>query len=97
MVQEVEAFAPIREEGESAAELAAPSPPPRLRLQLATSVPAAFLDELREVVGHFPGRHELVLEVGGRTLVLGPDFRVTDSSAFRADVVTLAGGGLSVA
>jgi DNA polymerase III subunit alpha len=97
VVQEVEAFEPAREEVESAAQLAAPSPPPRLRLQLTASVPAAFLDELREVVTHFPGRHELVLEVGERTLVLGPDFRVTDSSAFRADVMTLAGGGLSVA
>jgi DNA polymerase-3 subunit alpha len=97
VVQEVAAFEPSPEEVASAAALAAPSPPPRLRLQLAASVPAAFLDELREVVGHFPGGHELVLEVGERTLVLGPDFRVTDSSAFRADVVTLAGGGLSVA
>jgi hypothetical protein len=48
------------------------------------------------VVSHFPGRHELVLEVGERRLVLGPDYRVADSSAFRADLATLAGGRLSV-
>jgi hypothetical protein len=29
-------------------------------------------------------------------LVLGPDYRVANSSAFRADVASLAGGELSV-
>jgi hypothetical protein len=65
-------------------------------LQLAASVPAAFLDDLKDLVSHFPGRHELVLEVGERMLVLGPDYRVSDSSAFRADVASLASGELSV-
>jgi hypothetical protein len=59
-------------------------------------VPAAFLDDLKDLVSHFPGRHELVLEVGERMLVLGPDYRVSDSSAFRADVASLASGELSV-
>jgi DNA polymerase-3 subunit alpha len=96
VVQEVERFEPTPEEIESAAAEVAPSPPPRLRLQLAATVPAAFLDELKEVVSHFPGRHEVVLEVGERMLVLGPDYRVADSGAFRADVASLAGGALSV-
>jgi len=96
VVQEVEPFEPTPEEIETAAARSAPSPLPRLRLQLAATVPAAFLDELKEVVGHFPGRHELVLEVGERMLLLGPDYRVADSSAFRADVSSLAGGALTV-
>ncbi len=98
VVQEAEPFAPTPEEVERASAHAAKaaSPPARLRLQLAAAVPAAFLDDLKDLVSHFPGRHELVLEVGERMLVLGPDYRVTDSSAFRADVTSLAGGELSV-
>ncbi|MDQ4129736.1 MAG: OB-fold nucleic acid binding domain-containing protein, partial [Actinomycetota bacterium] len=100
VVQEVEPFEPSLEEVERAsaeeAETAA-VPPPRLCLQLEASVPAGFVDDLKEVVSHFPGRHELVLCVGDRTLVLGPSFCVADSSAFRADVASLAGGGVSVA
>ena len=98
VVQEAEPFAPSSEEVERAIAQAArtASPPTRLRLQLAASVPAAFLDDLKDLVSHFPGRHELVLEVGERMLVLGPDYRVSDSSAFRADVASLASGELSV-
>jgi DNA polymerase-3 subunit alpha len=98
VVQEAERFEPTPEELERAAQAAVvpASPPGRLRLQLGASVPAAFLEDLKEVVSHFPGRHELVLEVGERTLVLGPEYRVADSSAFRADVASLAGGSLSV-
>jgi len=95
VVQEVEPFEPTPEEIEAASVQAPPSPP-RLRLQLVDTVPAAFLEELKEVVSHFPGRHELVLEVGERMLVLGPDYRVADSSAFRADVSSLARGALTV-
>jgi len=100
VVQEVEPFDPSTEEVERAAAeeaQAAAAPPPRLRLQLETTVPVAFLDDLKEVVSHFPGRHELVLCIGERTLVLGPGFCVSDSSAFRADLTSLAGGGVSVA
>ena len=97
VVQEVEPFAPSPDEVDRAsAQAARASTPARLRLQLAAAVPAAFLDDLKDLVSHFPGRHELVLEVGERMLVLGPDYRVTDSSAFRADVASLAGGELSV-
>ncbi|HEV2771978.1 MAG TPA: DNA polymerase III subunit alpha [Thermoleophilaceae bacterium] len=100
VVQEVEPFEPSPQEVERAtveeAEVAAAAPP-RLCLQLEASVPAAFVDDLKEVVSHFPGRHELVLCVGDRALVLGPSFCVADSSAFRADVASLAGGGVSVA
>ncbi|MDQ3356274.1 MAG: OB-fold nucleic acid binding domain-containing protein, partial [Actinomycetota bacterium] len=98
VVQEADPFEPSPEEVERASAQAArtASPPTRLRLQLAASVPAAFLDDLKDLVSHFPGRHELVLEVGERMLVLGPDYRVSDSSAFRADVASLASGELSV-
>jgi DNA polymerase III subunit alpha len=97
VVQEAEQFEPSAEEL-AAAQVSSEvvSAPARLRLQLGAGVPAAFLEDLKEVVSHFPGRHELVLEVGERSLVLGPDYRVADSSAFRADVATLTGGRLSV-
>jgi DNA polymerase III subunit alpha len=96
VVQEAELFEPSAEELAARDSAEAASAPARLRLQLGAAVPAAFLEELKEVVSHFPGRHELVLEVGERRLVLGPDYRVADSSAFRADLATLAGGRLSV-
>jgi DNA polymerase-3 subunit alpha len=98
VVQDAEPFEPSPDEVEQAGAKAAAraSSPERLRLQLASGVPAAFLDDLKDLVSHFPGRHELVLEVGERMLVLGPDYRVANSSAFRADVASLAGGELSV-
>jgi len=99
VVQEVDPFEPSPDEVERAAakETEGATPPSRLCLQLEASVPAAFVDDLKEVVSHFPGRHELILCVGDRTLVLGPSFCVADSSAFRADVASLAGGRVSVA
>ncbi|MDP8943583.1 MAG: DNA polymerase III subunit alpha [Actinomycetota bacterium] len=96
VVQEAEPFEPGAEEVERAArEAAAAAPPGRVRLQLDPQVPASFLDELKDVVRHFPGRQEVLLEVGERRLVLGAEYRVTDSSAFRADVAALAGGAVA--
>ncbi len=93
VVQEVEPFEPSREEVERArAEAAAPVVPKQIRLKVGAGVPAGFLDELKDVVGHFPGDHEILLEVGERRLVLGPDYRVSDSGACRADLAALARG-----
>ena len=49
----------------------------RLTLHVSPGVPEGFLEELREVVCHHPGEHELLLAVGERRLVLGEDFRVS--------------------
>jgi DNA polymerase-3 subunit alpha len=93
VVQDVEAFEPTVEEIEEAREAAANAPPPRSRrltLTVDRTVPASFLEDLRELVSHHPGDHELELRVGERRLVLGPDFRVSPSH-FRADLGSLPG------
>ncbi len=98
VVQEVEAFEPTPEEVESArAEAAAPRPPKLVKVRVDPGVGETFLDELKDVVRHFPGDHELLLEVGERRLVLGPDYRVAASSACRADLAALAGVEASLA
>jgi DNA polymerase-3 subunit alpha len=97
VVHEAEVFEPSDEEVATAAEQAsrvAAAPPDRLRLTLDPGVPASFLDELREVVRHFPGSQELLLLVGERRLVLGPEFRVADSSALRADLAARCAGAV---
>ena len=94
VVHEVEPFEPSTEEVESAAagaEAALAAPTPRITLDLDSDVSDGFLDELKDVVRHFPGEHELALRVGERCLVLGPDFRVSASNACRADLAALAG------
>src|SRR4051794_28350361 len=93
VVQDVEAFEPTPEEIESARELAANAPPPpsrRLTLSVPGTVPASFLEDLRELVSHHPGDHELELRVGPRRLLLGEQFRVSPSH-FRADLASLPG------
>jgi DNA polymerase-3 subunit alpha len=90
VVQEVEAFEPTPEDVEKAREEAANAPPPiarRITLELATSVPVAFLEDLKERVAHHPGDHELELLVGERRLVLGDAFRV--SPRFKTDIEDL--------
>ena len=92
VVQEVEAFEPTPDEIERArANAATPRPPKQVKVRVDPAVADSFLDELRDVVRHFPGDHELLLEVGERRLVLGPDYRVAASSACQADLEALAG------
>src|SRR4051794_9225930 len=93
VVQDVEAFEPSVEEIEEAREIAANAPPPplrRLTLSVPGTVPASFLEDLRELVSHHPGDHELELRVGPRRLLLGEDYRVSPSH-FRADLASLPG------
>jgi DNA polymerase-3 subunit alpha len=98
VAQDVELFEPTREEVELAAEQALVEPvAKRLTLHVAPGVPDSFLEELREIVGHHPGEHELLLAVGARRLVLGADFRVSADSACRSELGGLQGAARVVA
>ena len=90
VVQEVEPFEPTPEEV-ARAEAAAGEPEVarQVVLQVPPGAPESFLDELKDVVRHFPGDHELRLEVGRRVLVLGRDYRVCGTPACRADLQAL--------
>jgi DNA polymerase III subunit alpha len=102
VAQEVQPFEPTPEEVLRAAEQAAAEPPApngggRLTLHVSPGVPASFLDELKEVVGHHPGGYELLLAVGGRRLLLGAEFHVSADSACRAELAGLQGASRVVA
>jgi DNA polymerase-3 subunit alpha len=89
VVQDVEVFEPTPEEVEEAREQEANAPlasPKRVTLSVPGDLPETFLDELKDVVHHFPGDHELALRVGERLLVLGPDYRVSACAQFHADI-----------
>ncbi|HEX8066224.1 MAG TPA: DNA polymerase III subunit alpha [Thermoleophilaceae bacterium] len=91
VVQEAEVFDPTPEEVEEARERAgAILAPPRLTLRVPAGIDAGWLEELKEVVSHNRGDHELVLRVGERTLVLGEQYRVSPSR-FRAELDALPG------
>ena len=91
VAQDIEVFDPTHEEVEAARAAAIPSgPPPRVTLKLAPSIPASFLDDLKELAVHNRGDHELALLVGDRTLILGEQYRVAPAR-FRADLDGLAG------
>jgi DNA polymerase-3 subunit alpha len=92
VAQDVEAFEPTPEEVLQAAELATHEPVVRrLNIQVSPDVPDTFLEDLREVVSHHRGDHELLLTVGERQLLLGPEFRVSADGACRAELAGLTG------
>jgi DNA polymerase III subunit alpha len=98
VAQQVEPFEPTEEELLRAAEQAVvEAVVRRLTLHVNPGVPDGFLEDLKEVVGHHPGDHELLLAVGERRLVLGPDFRVSASSACRSELSGLHGAARVVA
>jgi DNA polymerase-3 subunit alpha len=97
VAQEVEAFEPTAEEVLAATETAAEPIVRRLTIQVAPGVPESFLEDLREVVSHHRGDHELMLEVGERRLLLGPDWRVSADGACRAELAGLTGASRLVA
>ncbi|HEX8075228.1 MAG TPA: DNA polymerase III subunit alpha [Thermoleophilaceae bacterium] len=91
VAQEVEVFEPTADEVERARIEAVPAgPAPRVTLRLAESIPASFLDDLKELAAHNKGDHELALRVGDRTLVLGDQYRVSPTR-FRSDLDGLPG------
>jgi DNA polymerase-3 subunit alpha len=98
VAQDVEAFEPSPEEVLRAIE-SAPQEPVlrRLAIHVAPGVPDTFLEDLKEVVSHHRGDHDLLLFVGERRLLLGPDFRVSADGACRAELAGLTGASRLVA
>jgi DNA polymerase III subunit alpha len=93
VVQEVEIFEPTEEEIERAREEAAVAGPARrIVLSVPGGVSETWLDEFKAVVRHNRGDHEVMLQVGERSLMLGEDYRVAPSSAFRTEVANLSSG-----
>src|SRR4029450_1993829 len=98
VAQEVEAFEPSAEEVLRAAE-AAPLEPvvQRLTIHVSAGVSEGFLEDLKDVVSHHPGDHELLLAVGERRLLLAPARRVVAHGACRAELAGLTGASRLVA
>ncbi|HEY6780427.1 MAG TPA: OB-fold nucleic acid binding domain-containing protein, partial [Thermoleophilaceae bacterium] len=98
VAQDVEPFAPSAEEVLRATEEAVAEPiAKRLTLHVSPGVSESFLEELREVVVNHPGDHELLLAVGERRLLLGPDFRVAASGPCQAELGQLQGAARVIA
>ncbi|MFL6039867.1 MAG: DNA polymerase III subunit alpha [Gaiellales bacterium] len=93
VVQEAEVFEPTEEEvAQARDEAAAQGPARRITLSVPAGVSEAWLDEFKAVVRHNRGDHEVMLQIGERQLVLGDDYRVSPSSAFRTEVASLSSG-----
>ncbi|MFL5826683.1 MAG: DNA polymerase III subunit alpha, partial [Thermoleophilaceae bacterium] len=92
VVQSVEVFEATAEEIEKAeadAANMAPPAPKRISLDVPGSVAESFLEELLDVVRHHPGDYEVCLKVGARSLLLGPDHRVSGSNSCRSELENL--------
>jgi DNA polymerase-3 subunit alpha len=93
VAQEVTVFEPDNEEIERARRAAEKaSAPKRVRLVVTSEAPATFLEELMHVVKNFPGRDELMLQIGERSLLLGEQFRIEAVHA-RHELAQLPGAG----
>jgi DNA polymerase-3 subunit alpha len=102
VVQEARRFEPTEAEVERAREQARAIPvgPPPVRLRLdATALPASVIDDLKELISLNPGESDVVLDLrtsrGQRMLKLGPEFRVSaTSAALRAGLDHLLGAAM---
>jgi DNA polymerase III subunit alpha len=98
VVQDVEVFEPSHEEVEDAkreaASLAA-APPKRVTVNVSGDLPVHFVQDLKDLVHHHRGEYELMLRIGERSLLLGPDFRVADSASFRSELEELTGARIA--
>ncbi len=92
VAQDVEPFEPSAEEVLRATEEAVAEPTvKRLTLHVSPGVPESFLEDLRDVVGQHRGDYELLLAVGERRLLLGPDYRVSATGPCQAELGQLQG------
>ncbi len=93
VVQSAETFAPSEQEVADAhaasVRAAKPARPVCLRIDTA-KLPASAIDELKHVIGNFPGPAEVVLEMdtttGPRRLRLGEAYRVEPTPTLRAEL-----------
>ncbi|HEX2088180.1 MAG TPA: OB-fold nucleic acid binding domain-containing protein, partial [Solirubrobacteraceae bacterium] len=98
VVQKVEPFRPTEEEVEKAREELSRrhiGPIPfHLRVDAAL-LPATAIEELKEILGNFPGESEVVVEMatsaGRRTLRLGPSYRVSVNASLKAELDHILG------
>jgi DNA polymerase-3 subunit alpha len=98
IVQTAECFEPSQEEVETAREAAAKvalgPEPMQVRLD-AARLPATIIEELKHVLGNFPGDSEVVLAIetsaGPRLLRLGDEFKVAPTSSLRAELEHILG------
>ncbi|HEX8208492.1 MAG TPA: OB-fold nucleic acid binding domain-containing protein, partial [Solirubrobacteraceae bacterium] len=98
VAQKIEPFRPTDEECEKAKEEVAKMQigpiPFRLRVDAAL-LPASAIDELKEILGNFPGESDVVLEMatsaGRRTLKLGPSYRVSVNASLKAELDHILG------
>jgi DNA polymerase-3 subunit alpha len=100
IAQSVDRFTPTPAEVEKAREqmkakaLKAAPVPMRVLLD-ATNLPASVIDDLKHLLGSFPGESEVVLELktttGARRLRLGEDFRVAPTPTLRAELEHVLG------
>jgi DNA polymerase-3 subunit alpha len=97
VAQSVDPFRPDPEElaRARAAALEAANPKP-LHVRLGDGCRfAAVLEDLKHVLGTFPGRSEVVIELSeGRRVRLGSEFRVDASPGLRAELEHLLGGAV---
>jgi DNA polymerase-3 subunit alpha len=93
VVQEAEVFEPTEEEVARAREEAAVAAPARrITLNVPAGVSEGWLDDFKAVVRHNRGDHEVMLQIGERSMLLGEDYRVAPSTRFRHEVSELASG-----
>ncbi len=96
VVHEAEAFEPTVDELGAARARAARERPARIQLQVdAAEFAPGLVDQLKTVFESHPGETDVILEMttrdGVRRLRFGPDYRVTSSSALRAELDALLG------
>ena len=100
MAQTVEPFEPTerRSSGRSARPTRRVGPPP-LMLRLGGPSAASAIDDLKDLLGSFPGESEVVLELmlsagDPRTLRLGTAFRVAPTPTLRAELEQVLGSAV---
>ena len=81
---------------EQIAQESRPTHPEEITVQLdASRVPASIIDELKHVLGNFPGESEVVLHIatssGRRILRLGPEYRAAHTPTLRAELARAVG------
>jgi DNA polymerase-3 subunit alpha len=99
VVQTVELFEPTEEEVEEGRRAAATrriGPPPLLLRLDAAQLPARVIEDLKDLLGSFPGESEVLLELRmtqsePRTLRLGKEFRVQPTPTLRAELEQVLG------